>query len=56
MSTTVEQDRNFRDAVVSTDLLEESIDWIQRNLEPGDVFATEELKTWAEGNGFVEED
>lgn len=37
-------------------LLESSIEWIQSNLNPEDVFSKENLEIWAEENGFVEED
>lgn len=32
------------------------IDYVKRNYHPADVFDTDELKNWAENNGFVEED
>lgn len=28
-------------------------DWVGDNCKPGDVFAVEDLETWAEANGYV---
>lgn len=44
------QEKDFRDYVISRDLLEESIEWIGRNLSPGDVFSDNELEGWAKDN------
>jgi hypothetical protein len=45
---------DFRDEVVSLPkyLLDDSVSWIQNNLEPDDVFSAEQLETWAENNGY----
>lgn len=56
MGTTVMQDRHFLDNVVGTDLLEKSMDWIGRNLNPDDVFQDQALETWAESNGYVKQE
>ena len=32
------------------------IDYVKRNYSPADVFDTQELKNWAENNGYVEEE
>ena len=32
------------------------IDYVKKNYRPEDIFDTDELKNWAENNGFVEED
>lgn len=49
MSTTATQDREFIQAVVGSDLLESSIDWIRRNMSPDEVFSENDLKDWANG-------
>ena len=35
---------------------DEIIDYIQSNYFPKDVFKAEDLKEWAEQNGYIEED
>ena len=55
MSTTAQQDRDFRDHLINTAILEEAIEWIRKNLNPGEVFDEKDLKTWAEENGYMEE-
>lgn len=37
-------------------LLDRAGDWISNNLDPDDVFTTEQLTDWAKSNGFVEEE
>ena len=46
--SSVIQDRAFRDEMVASDLLERAIEWIKQNMEPEDVFTTEQLNNWAE--------
>lgn len=53
MSTTVTQDREFIGSVIGTDLLESSIDWISKNMDPEDVFSASDLEGWAESNGYT---
>ena len=36
--------------------LDTTIEWIQNNLEPEEVFDEATLKSWAKNNGFVEEE
>jgi hypothetical protein len=45
---------DFCDQVVSLPkyLLDDSVSWIQNNLEPDDVFSEEQLEKWAEYNGY----
>jgi hypothetical protein len=45
---------DFQDEVVSLPkyLLDDSVSWIQNNLEPDDVFSAEQLEAWAENNGY----
>ena len=68
MSTTMKQDTDFLDEVgvksavedtlddALNGLLEKSIDWIQNNLEPLDVFSQSQLEDWATSIGFEKED
>jgi hypothetical protein len=51
--TTYLQDKDFRDEIIGTDLLEESIAWISSNLDPEEVFDESKLQQWAKDNGFV---
>lgn len=53
--TSVKQDREFTEDVIGNNLLPEAIDWIQRNLNPDDVFLPSQLEAWAESNGYVKE-
>jgi hypothetical protein len=45
--------RQFKDDMIRDTLLEESIEWIQSNLEPEDVFNALALEVWAEDNGYT---
>lgn len=47
MATTSTQDREFIQSVVGSDLLESSIDWIVKNMNPDEVFPESDLKNWA---------
>ncbi len=49
------QDREFMNEIMASDLLERSIEWIQKNLSPEDVFINHDLRIWAKDNGFIEE-
>lgn len=40
---------------MSKSTLDVAIDWIQRNLEPDDVFSEKQLDNWAESNGYIKE-
>ena len=53
--TTAKQDGQFIAVVISDRLLEESIEWIGKNLDPEDVFSENALAFWAEQNGFERE-
>jgi len=52
---TIINERSFKEAVVG-EMLDASIDWIQGNLNPEDVFKESQLEDWAERNGFVKQD
>lgn len=51
--TSARQDREFIETLINSRLLEEAIEWISRNLEPEQVFSTEDLEKWARESGFV---
>jgi hypothetical protein len=55
MATTTKQDQNFKDEVISTTLLEDAIEWIQKNMEPEDVFTDRQLRAWADANSEEQE-
>lgn len=44
------KERDFQSYVLGNDLLGSSIDWIQRNLDPEEVFKQSDLETWASRN------
>ena len=46
------QNNEFRNAIHSSSLLDDAIEWIRENLSPEDVFETKQLDMWAEENGF----
>ena len=50
------QDKAFRDTLIADDLLDTSIEWIQNNLDPDDVFNEAQLQDWALSNGYKKED
>ena len=57
------QEQEFKDIVidaidfsVSNGILNSAIDYIQRNLDPDDVFSDKDLETWAENNGYKKEE
>jgi hypothetical protein len=57
---TTTQNRDFKstieDELIPRDFLEDIvIPWINRNLEPDDVFDEKDLKNWAENNGYIKE-
>ena len=52
--TSVSEDRDFIAAVISTSLLEDAMAWIGMNMNPDAVFGEDDLKAWAESNGYVE--
>lgn len=54
-NTTASQDSQFIKDVIDRTLLESSIDWINSNLDPDNVFDEEKLESWAENNGYVKE-
>ena len=49
-------DKEFIEAVIPGDLLEEVILWIKKNLDPDQVFPVEDLNEWAEEAGYTMEE
>lgn len=43
---------NFIDAILPQDLLDVAVVWIGDNLEPDDVFSTDQLEEWALEDGW----
>lgn len=54
MEISRQQRKDFINYVIDLGLLEEAIEWIASNMEPGDIFSTEDLRHWATENGFEE--
>jgi hypothetical protein len=54
MDTTYLQSRNFMENLFSGSL-EKSIEWIQNNMEPEEVFNQNQLEDWAKENGYVKD-
>ena len=60
---TGKQDKDFSELMseqvdtitVSTSALDIAIEFICDHLEPGDVFGTKQLESWAETNGYTKE-
>lgn len=46
--------REFTEAILSSDILDQSVDWIGSHMSPEDVFPKGELKNWAQGEGVSE--
>jgi len=47
MSTTATQDREFRESIISSSLLEDAIEWIKQNMSIDEVFGEKEGLAWA---------
>ena len=61
MSTSA-QDKAFNsdmegqlEIVIANSALENAMQWIGDNMNPGDVFSTKDLENWAESNGYTKE-
>lgn len=39
-------------SLIFTDSLQTVLTWVESNMEPGEVFTTEQLEKWAEDNGY----
>lgn len=50
----IKQEQLFRESIMPSDLLDQSIEWISSNFGPEDVFTTADLKRWAQGQGIGE--
>ena len=53
--TTSKQNKEFTEALLPQFPLDQAIEWIGSNMDPGDVFDASKLEAWAEGNGFKQE-
>lgn len=53
---TTEQNKDFTAELLPDYPLDDAIYWIQRNLEPRDVFSNTDLEKWAEENGWVKKE
>ncbi len=52
MRISAKQNKEFTDAILPNYPLDAAVDWINNNMDPGDVFTEDKLEAWAEGNGF----
>lgn len=53
---TYKSEKEFIENVIGRSLLDDSIEWIAKNMEPDDVFSQSALETWAESNGYKKDD
>ncbi len=49
------KERQFIEDIFGWNTYDNIIDWIQRNLNPDDVFGEDQLMDWAEDNGYTHE-
>lgn len=58
--TSVRQDNDFIKELIPSTLLEQAMQFIVDNFEPEDIFGNDMMhewgKTWADENGYVEEE
>jgi hypothetical protein len=54
--TTVSEDRDFIASVISSSLLEDSINYILDKYDMEDLYGADTLHEWALENGYVKED
>ena len=54
--TSVSDDREFIQEVISSSLLEDAINFIKAKYTAEDIFGEEALKEWAEDNGYIKEE
>jgi len=50
----MKQDRDFIEELIGLAALENAIDWVNKNLEPDDVFSDTRLRQWAVDNDMVD--
>ena len=53
MKTTTQQDRDFISNVLSSALLEDSIDYIINTFSAEEIYGKEVLEEWAEENDYI---
>jgi len=56
MTTTTNQDREFISQVISSSLLEDSIEYIKNNFSAQDIYGEDVFTEWAEENGYSKEE
>jgi hypothetical protein len=56
MRTSVNQDRDFINSVISSSLLEEAVDYIKNNFSMEDIYGIEALEEWAKENDYAKID
>ena len=57
MNLTRRQEESFSDAVLTLNIsLENAIEWIKMNMNPGDVFPESELEMWASTSGYIKKE
>lgn len=54
--TSARQDSNFISEMFSSTLLEQAMQFIADNFEPGDIFEEDVMKEWANENGYIKEE
>ena len=54
--TSTRQDSNFISEMFSSTLLEQAMQFIAENFKPEDIFEEDEMKEWANENGYIKED
>ena len=52
----VSDNKNFTDQIISAYPLDEAIEWIMHNMDPEDIFSTDQLLAWAEENGYIDKE
>jgi hypothetical protein len=56
MRTSVAQGRDFINSVISTDLLEQAVDYIKYNFSMENIYGIEALEEWAKENDYAKID
>lgn len=50
------QNKDFAEMILTTYPLDAAIDYVQKNMNPGDVFEERDLIRWAEQNGYIKDE
>jgi len=51
-----QQNKDFQGTILPQYPLDEAIEWIQKNMEPEEVFSEKQLTQWAEDMGYEKEE